>query len=134
MLQESTQAAAATGGNAADGRKVQGTSHWVSAPHAIKSQVRQYDRLFRLPNPADVPEGQDWKTALNPDSLQIIDGAMLEPSLAESAPGSHVQFERIGYFFADPVLSKPGAPVWNRTVTDTSMSCDERKAAARSAS
>jgi len=105
------------GGNAPDGRKVLGTSHWVSAPHALKSEVRLYDRLFRLPNPADVPEGQDWKTALNPDSLQVIDGAMLEPSLATSEPGRHVQFERIGYFFADPVRSKPGAPVWNRTVT-----------------
>ena len=105
------------GGNAADGRRVQGTSHWVSAAHALPADVRLYDRLFRTPNPNDVPEGQDWKTGLNPDSLKVVQGAMLEPSLRDTAPGSHVQFERVGYFYADPKDSQPGAPVFNRTVT-----------------
>ena len=79
--------------------------------------MRLYDRLFSRPNPSDVPEGQDWKLGLNPDSLTTIEGAMLEPSLREVTPGSHVQFERVGYFFADPVDSRPGAPVFHRVVT-----------------
>ncbi len=67
--------------------------------------------------PEDVPEGEDYKKNLNPDSLEVIEKAMLEPSLAKAAPGSRWQFERLGYFFADPKDSKPGAPVFNRTVT-----------------
>jgi len=105
------------GGNAPDGRRVQGTSHWVSAAHAVPAEVRLYDRLFNKPDPSDVPEGQDWKINLNPGSLQTLTGCMLEPSLAAAEPGTRVQFERLGYFCVDSVDSKPGKPVWNRTVT-----------------
>jgi glutaminyl-tRNA synthetase len=104
------------GGNAPDGRRVQGTSHWVSAAHAVPAEVRLYDRLFNKPDPSDVPEGVDWKTSLNPDSLHVLRGAMLEPSLASAEPGSRVQFERLGYFCVDTVDSQPGKPVWNRIV------------------
>lgn len=105
------------GGNAPDGRKVLGTSHWVSARHAVPAEVRLYDRLFNKPDPTDVPEGQDFKQNLNQDSLKVNAGAMLEPSLESAEPGSRYQFERLGYFCVDTVDSKPGKPVWNRTVT-----------------
>ena len=88
----------------------------VSAPHALSSPVRLYDRSVPLAQPNDVPEGQDWKTALNPDSLTEITGAMLEPSLAATAPAAMCS-SAPRLLYADPVLSKPGAPVWNRTVT-----------------
>ena len=105
------------GGRSPDGRKVRGTLHWVSAEHAVKAEVRLYDRLFTVPNPLDVPEGTDWKATLNPDSLEILPIAMVEPSLASVTPGAHIQFERLGYFVADAKDSKEGAPVFNRTVT-----------------
>ena len=105
------------GGRSPDGRKVKGTLHWVSAAHAVKAEVRLYDRLFTRENPLDVPEGQDYKDFLNPDSLTVLHACLLEPSLANAQPGDRVQFERMGYFFADPKLSKPGALVWNRVVT-----------------
>lgn len=104
------------GGNAPDGRKVLGTSHWVSAQHALPAEVRLYDRLFSAPNPADVPEGTDWKTGLNPNSLEVK-SAFLEPSLKGAAPLDRVQFERLGYFCLDSVDSRADRPVWNRTVT-----------------
>jgi glutaminyl-tRNA synthetase len=111
---------ATRGGNAPDGRKVKGTIHWVSAAHALGAEVRLYDHLFTKPDPDDVPEGGDYKDNLNPKSLEVLT-AKLEPSLRSAAPGSRYQFERLGYFFADPVDSKPGKPVFNRTValTDT---------------
>ena len=102
------------GGDAPDGRKVKATLHWVSAQHAIDGEVRLYDRLFSVENPSE-DEGKDWRTFLNPSSLQVKT-AKLEPSLASAAAGSRYQFERIGYFAVDPD-SAPGKPVFNRTVT-----------------
>jgi glutaminyl-tRNA synthetase len=107
---------ATRGGNAPDGRKVQGTIHWVSAAHALQAEVRLYDHLFLKPDPDDVPEGQDYKMNLNPNSLQVVT-AVLEPSLKTAATGSRYQFERQGYFFVDPVDSKPGQPIFSRIVS-----------------
>lgn len=104
------------GGSAPDGRKVKGTIHWVSAPHAVSCPVRLYDRLFLTENP-DADKNVDFKEHLNPDSLTLLDNCMLEPSLAQAQPGEHFQFERNGYFCTDLVNSQPGAPVFNRTVT-----------------
>ncbi|PKM97392.1 MAG: glutamine--tRNA ligase [Elusimicrobia bacterium HGW-Elusimicrobia-3] len=108
---------ATRGGDAPDGRKIKGTIHWVSARHALPAKVRLYDALFTVRNPEAVEEGHDYKENINPASLEVIERAMLEPSLAAAAPGSRWQFERLGYFFADPKDSVPGAPVFNRTVT-----------------
>jgi glutaminyl-tRNA synthetase len=108
---------ATRGGSSPDGRKVQGTIHWVSAAHALKAEVRLYDHLFLKPDPDDVPKGQDYKINLNPDSLVTLKECYVEPSLAGAAPGSRYQFERLGYFCVDTRDSKPGAPVFNRTVT-----------------
>jgi glutaminyl-tRNA synthetase len=106
-----------SGGKAPDGRKVKGTIHWVSAEHAIEAEVRQYDVLFSQENPDDVPEGKDWKDLLNPDSLQVMTGCKLEPSLATAKPGERFQFERLGYFCVDPKDSATDGLVFNRTVT-----------------
>jgi glutaminyl-tRNA synthetase len=106
---------ATRGGNAPDGRKVKSTIHWVSAAHAIDAEVRLYETLFTRENPDQTEEGQDFTANLNPKSLEVVQGATLEPSLAGIAPGNRFQFERLGYFCADPD-SKPGAPVFNRTV------------------
>ena len=106
---------ATRGGNAPDGRKVKSTIHWVSAAHAINAEVRLYDNLFSKENPNDVPEGQDFTANLNPNSLEIVTGAKLEPSLKSAEPGARYQFERLGYFCVD-TDSKSGAPVFNRTV------------------
>jgi glutaminyl-tRNA synthetase len=103
------------GGNAPDGRKVKATMHWVSARHGVNAKVRLYDRLFSTENPEE-NKAVDFKENLNPNSLQELSDCVLEPSLAEAAPGTHFQFERQGYFFTDPVDSKQGAPVFNRTV------------------
>ncbi len=100
-----------------DGRKVKGIIHWVSAEHAIDAPVRLYDHLFSVEFPDDVPEGVDWKTNLNPKSLVTLERAKLEPVLRDAQGGEHYQFERVGYFFVDPIDSKSGAPVFNRTVT-----------------
>jgi glutaminyl-tRNA synthetase len=100
-----------------DGRKVKATLHWVSARHAIDAEVRLYDTLFTVRDPSSVAEGVDWKATLNPRSLETIAGAKLEPALAAATPESRWQFERLGYFVADRRDSKPGAPVFNRTVT-----------------
>ncbi len=108
---------ATRGGDTPDGRKVKATIHWVSAAHAVDAEVRLYETLFAVENPDDVPDGQDFIQTLNPDSLQILQGCKLEPSLAEAAPGARYQFERLGYFCADAGDSRPGAPVFNRTVT-----------------
>jgi glutaminyl-tRNA synthetase len=106
---------ATRGGNAPDGRKVKSTIHWVSAAHAIDAEVRIYDNLFSNPDPGDVPEGQDFTANLNPNSLEVVAQAKLEPSLTSAKPGDRYQFERLGYFCVDPD-SKPGKPVFNRTV------------------
>jgi glutaminyl-tRNA synthetase len=103
------------GGNAPDGRKVKSTIHWVSAAHAINAEARLYDNLFSKEDPSDVPEGQDFTANLNPNSLETIPDAKLEPSLISAQPGARYQFERLGYFCVD-TESKPGAPVFNRTV------------------
>ncbi len=107
---------ATKGGNAPDGRKVKATIHWVSAEHAEPVEVRMYDHLFATPDPDDVPEGVDYKTNLNPGSLEVVSPCYVEPSLATAAAGEFFQFERQGYFNVD-LDSKPGALVFNRTVS-----------------
>ena len=106
---------ATRGGDAPDGRRVKSTLHWVSARHAVPLTVRLYEPLFSKENPNDVEEGKDFKDYLNPDSLQVLTGSMAEPALATAEPGFRCQFERLGYFCADPD-SRPGALVFNRTV------------------
>jgi glutaminyl-tRNA synthetase len=108
---------ATRGGDTPDGRRVKATIHWVSAAHAVDTEVRLYETLFDVENPEDVPEGQDFTQSLNPGSLETLQGCKLEPSLAAAVPGSPYQFERLGYFCADPEDSRPGVPVFNRTVT-----------------
>ena len=98
------------------GRKVKGTVHWVSADHAVRAEVRLYDRLFSVPNPAAEKEG-DYKRHLNPGSLEVLTNALAEPSLAEAKPGERFQFERKGFYCADPVDTRPGKPVFNRIVS-----------------
>jgi glutaminyl-tRNA synthetase len=107
---------ATRGGDSPDGRKVQGTIHWVAAATALDVEVRLYDRLFRIPFPDAVEEGKDFLSALNPESLLVVNGAKIEPSVADAAPGTRYQFERTGYFISDPVDSRAGALVFNRTV------------------
>jgi glutaminyl-tRNA synthetase len=107
---------ATRGGDAPDGRRVQGTIHWVSAPHALDCELRLYDRLFAVPDPDTVPEGRDFVAGLNPSSLVALTGAKVEPSVAEDPPGTRYQFERTGYFISDTRDSRPGALVFNRTV------------------
>jgi glutaminyl-tRNA synthetase len=106
---------ATRGGNTPDGRKVKSTIHWVSAAHAVDAEVRIYENLFTKENPNEVEDGQDFTANLNPHSLEVITNAKLEPSLATAAIGARYQFERLGYFCVDPD-SKPGKPVFNRTV------------------
>jgi glutaminyl-tRNA synthetase len=107
---------ATRGGDAPDGRKVKATLHWVSAAHAIDAEVRLYDRLFTVENPNVEKDGADYTAHLNPHSLEVLSTAKLEPSLAGAEPGARYQFERHGYFCADAVDSRPGRPVFNRTV------------------
>jgi glutaminyl-tRNA synthetase len=110
---------ATKGGNAPDGRKVKSTIHWVSAEHAVDAEVRLYETLFTREDPNVVPEGQDFTVNLNPNSLEIVSGAKLEPSLRDAAPGSRYQFERLGYFAVDPDSDPDSSGrklVFNRTV------------------
>ncbi|MCI5178278.1 MAG: glutamine--tRNA ligase/YqeY domain fusion protein [Candidatus Electrothrix sp. AW3_4] len=104
------------GGSAPDGRKVKGTIHWVSAKHGIPAEVRLYDRLFSVENP-DSDKEKNFKDFLNPDSCQIVENSILEPSLAELGQEDRVQFERQGYFCLDSKESSPKKPVFNRIVT-----------------
>ena len=104
---------ATRGGDAPDGRKVKATLHWVSAAHAVKGEVRLYDRLFSVEEPSKV---EDYRSVLNPTSLEIVANAQVEPSAASAPVGTRFQFERIGYFCVDRE-SGPGKPVFNRTVT-----------------
>ncbi len=106
---------ATRGGNAPDGRKVKSTIHWVSAAHAVDAEVRVYDKLFSVEDPNQVEEGQEFTANLNPNSLEVIAQAKLEPSLANAPIEGRYQFERLGYFCVDPD-SKPGRLVFNRTV------------------
>lgn len=108
---------ATKGGDSPDGRKVQGTIHWVSVGQAVDCTLRLYDKLFTIPDPDDVPEGSDFTSVLNPESLIVVEGAKIEPSVARDELGSRYQFERTGYFVSDPIDSKPGRLVFNRTVT-----------------
>jgi len=105
------------GGMSPDGRKVRGTIHWVSARHAIDAELRLYDYLFSKADPYDVPEGGDFTDNLNPESLQVLKDAKLEPSLADAAACEPFQFMRQGYFCADFEDSKPGVLVFNRTIS-----------------
>jgi glutaminyl-tRNA synthetase len=120
---------ATRGGNAPDGRKVKGTIHWVSAQHALPVEVRLYDHLFSKPDPDDAPKGQDYRSNLNPDSLQVLKPCYLEPSAKTAKPGDRFQFERLGYFCADSKDSKPGQPIFNRAVTlaDTWAKIEKKK-------
>jgi glutaminyl-tRNA synthetase len=106
---------ASRGGNAGEGRRVKGTIHWVSAPHAVTAEARLYDRLFTRPDPGDESDGRDFIAALNPASMEIVSDARVEPSLAGAAAGSRFQFERLGYFCVDPDTT-PERLVVNRTV------------------
>ncbi len=104
---------ATKGGDAPDGRKVQGTIHWVSAAQALDCELRLYDKLFTVPDPDDVEE---FMAVVNRESLVIVHGAKIEPSVGEDPPGSRYQFERTGYFIIDDA-SRPGSLAFNRTVT-----------------
>jgi glutaminyl-tRNA synthetase len=104
-------------GGATAGRKIKGTIHWVSAAHAISAEVRLYDRLFTVEEPDADKEDRDFKTFLNPASLETLTDAKLEPSLANANPDARYQFERLGYFRADPKDSRPGKPVFSRTIS-----------------
>jgi glutaminyl-tRNA synthetase len=119
---------ATRGGDAPDGRKVQGTIHWVSARHALDAELRLYDKLFSVADPDALPDGQDFTAALNPSSLVVVRGAKIEPSVARDAAGTRYQFERTGYFMSDPIESRSNALVFNRTVTlrDTWAKVKER--------
>ncbi|MEZ5977920.1 MAG: glutamine--tRNA ligase/YqeY domain fusion protein [Planctomycetota bacterium] len=104
------------GGRTSDGRKVKGIVHWVDANAAVRADVRLYDHLLRVAKVEELGDDADWRDAVNPQSLEVVHGAMLEPSLMSAEPGATYQFERVGYFTADTVASKPGAPVFHRTV------------------
>jgi len=110
-----TYDAATKGGNAPDGRRVKATIHWVSAEHAVEAEVRLYDSLFTVPNPGGESEGVEWTDYLNPNSLEVLRGCNLEPSLRGAEAGSRYQFERLGYFCVDPD-SAAARLVFNRTV------------------
>ncbi len=105
------------GGDAPDGRKVKTTLHWVSCRHAIDAEVRLYDTLFTKRDPNDQPEGLDFTASINTRSLEALTSCKAEASLKGASSGSCYQFERIGYFYVDPVDSASGRPVFNRTVT-----------------
>ena len=107
---------ATRGGDAPDGRKVKSTIHWVSAAHSLPVEARLYDRLFRVEDPGHVAEGEDFTADLNPESLEILSGVMVEPAMRSAQPGSTWQFERQGYFCVDPD-SSPDRLVFNRTVS-----------------
>ena len=121
---------ASRGGNSPDGRKVKSTMHWVSAAHSISAEIRLYDKLFLKPDPNDVPDGESFLSYLNSNSLEIVTGAKLEPSLANAKLEDRFQFERVGYFYLDPD-STPGSLVFNRTLPlKDSWAKIERKAGA----
>ncbi len=105
------------GGMSADGRKVKGTIHWVSAMHAVEAEVRLYENLFTKKDPYEVEEGQDFLDNLNPHSLEVLTGCKLEPALAQAALGESYQFMRNGYFCLDNVDTRDGQLVFNRTIS-----------------
>jgi glutaminyl-tRNA synthetase len=123
------------GGSAPDGRRVRGTLHWVSAPHSHQAQVRLYDHLFLKADPDDDADGGDFRTHLNPNSLEVLTSCRVEPGLAGAMPGSRYQFERQGYFCVDTADSNEDFLVFNRTAPlrdswariEQSQSTDERR-------
>jgi len=120
------------GGTSADGRKVRGTSHWVSAAHAVDAEVRIYDHLFSTEDPDDVPDGGVFTDNLNPESLVVMKGCKLEQGLRKAKPGERFQFLRMGYFVVDSD-STPETPVFNRTVAlrDTWARMDQARKQSR---
>jgi glutaminyl-tRNA synthetase len=104
-------------GGATAGRKIKGTSHWVSAAHAAKAEVRLYDHLFMSENPDDEEEGLDYKDKLNPNSMEVLSSCLVEPSLLDAKPGSRYQFMRQGYFCIDPIDTCEEKLVFNRIVS-----------------
>ena len=120
------------GGQAPDGRRVKGTIHWVSAPHAVNAEVRVYDRLFSVEDPMGGAEGTDWRTFVNPQSLEVCPHAKLEPSLGAQPVGYQCQLERLGYFCVDRDTSA-GRVVLNRTLTlkDTWAKLEKKLAGAK---
>jgi len=106
---------ATRGGDSPDGRKVKGTIHWVSAPHAVQAEVRLYDHLFTMPHPG--LEEAPLADLINPASLEVLTGCRVEPALGNAQAGERFQFERHGYFCVDPIDSTPDHPVFNRTVS-----------------
>ena len=108
---------ATRGGSSPDGRQVKATIHWVSQAHALSAEVRLYGHLFTKENPDEAEEGKDFKDFINPDSLQVVASAKVEPSLKNAATGGFYQFERQGYYCVDPMDSTPQRLVFNRTVT-----------------
>ena len=104
-------------GSSQEGRKVKGTLHWLTAAHAERAEVRLYNHLFLKENPVDEKEYPDLKSSLNPDSLEIVQDAFIEPFLKDAVGGDRFQFLRLGYFCVDNECSTPGVPVFNRTVT-----------------
>jgi glutaminyl-tRNA synthetase len=104
------------GGTSADGRKVRGTSHWVSARHALDAEVRLYDHLLTVPDPGQVEEKKDFMSFINSESLTVLKGCKVEPTLGEASPGDRFQFERLGYFCVDPDGTRE-SPVFNRTLS-----------------
>ncbi len=107
---------ATRGGDSPDGRKVKATMHWVAEEQAVEAEIRLYDHLFTVENPNDIEGGEDWRSCINPNSLQVVTGCKCEPFLGEAKPGDRFQFERKGYYCCDPD-SQPGKPVFNRTVS-----------------
>ena len=107
---------ATRGGDAPDGRKVKATMHWVSAAHAVEAEVRLYDYLLTIPDPADMDENKDFLDYVNPKSEEVIARAFVEPSIKDAEIGKQVQFERLGHFTVD-TDSTPDKLVFNRTVT-----------------
>ena len=105
------------GGNAPDGRKVKATLHWVSAEHSLPAEVRLYSHLFVKENPDEVGDGEDFTANINPDSLEVLTGCRVEPSLADVRAEGFCQFERLGYFCADRFDCTGGRLVFNRSVT-----------------
>jgi glutaminyl-tRNA synthetase len=97
-------------------RKVKGTIHWVSAKHAVATEIRMYDRLFNVPTPDDESDGKSWIEHINPEAKRVVRG-WLEPEAANAAPEQRYQFERLGYFVADRIDHRADAPIFNRTVT-----------------
>jgi glutaminyl-tRNA synthetase len=120
---------ATRGGNAPDGRKVKSTIHWVSAAHAVDAEVRIYENLFTKEDPTEAPEGKDFLANLNPNSLEVISNAKVEPSLRSAQAGDRYQFERLGYFAVDPDSTAEHLD-FNRTVAlkDTWAKIEKKRA------